>query len=204
MAMHCAVSPFILFQGSNDQQKRSATDPPAVYQVVSSRNHPIDQPFPSGIIYRINTGGPLPVGTDTVIMVEDTKLVSSFEATDNELEGEENEVETLVTVPRGENVRSPGSDVRKGDLVLQKGERILSNGGEIGTLAFVGRRETLVYKKPIVAILSTGNEIVDLQAHTTTQEAEWGGIFDTNRPSLRAALEGLGYSVIDLGIVPDK
>ncbi|XP_006456684.1 hypothetical protein AGABI2DRAFT_211731 [Agaricus bisporus var. bisporus H97] len=181
-----------------------STDPPAVYQVVSSRNHPIDQPLPSGIIYRINTGGPLPVGTDTVIMVEDTKLVSSFEATDNELEGEENEVETLVTVPRGENVRSPGSDVRKGDLVLQKGERILSNGGEIGTLAFVGRRETLVYKKPIVAILSTGNEIVDLQAHTTTQEAEWGGIFDTNRPSLRAALEGLGYSVIDLGIVPDK
>jgi gephyrin len=137
-------------------------------------------------------------------MVEDTKLVSSFEASDNELEGEEKEVETLVTIPPWENVRAPGSDVRKGDLVLQKGERILSNGGEIGTLAFVGRREILVYKKPTVAILSSGNEIVDLQAQTTTEQEEWGGIFDTNRPSLQAALEGLGYSVIDLGIVPDK
>jgi gephyrin len=133
-------------------------------------------------------------------MVEDTKLVSSFGAANNELEGEEKEVETLAAVPQGDNVRAPGSDVRRGDSVLQKGDRIMSNGGEIGTLAFVGRKEVLVYKKPTVAILSTGNEIVDLQAQTPR---EWSGIFDTNRPSLQAALEGLGYSVIDLGIVSD-
>lgn len=138
-------------------------------------------------------------------MVEDTKLVSTIEEGDGALEGEEKEVETLAQVPVGENVRKPGSDVRKGNLALQKGERIMSNGGEIGTLAFVGRKEVLVYKKPVVAILSTGNEIVDLQGQGgVQQQGEWGGIFDTNRPSLQAALEGLGYSVVDLGIVPDR
>ncbi|KAF9450155.1 hypothetical protein P691DRAFT_774137 [Macrolepiota fuliginosa MF-IS2] len=181
-----------------------STDPPAVYKVVTSRNHSIDKSLPSGFIYRINTGGPLPNDADTVITVEDTKLVSTFEAADGESEGEEKEVETLAEIPPGENVRAPGSDVRKGDLVLQKGERILSNGGEIGTLAFVGRKEVSVYRKPVVAVLSTGNEIVDLHGQASVEQGEWSGIFDTNRPSLTAALEGLGYSVVDLGIVPDS
>jgi gephyrin len=73
-------------------------------------------------------------------MVEDTRLVSTFKAADG-TDGEEKEVECLVQVPEGENVRAPGSDVKKGDLVLQKGDIILSEGGEIGTLAFVGRKE---------------------------------------------------------------
>ena len=65
-----------------------------------------------------------------------------------------------------------------------------------------------MYKKPVVAILSTGNEIVDLHSdiESTSYDSNggWGGIFDTNRPSLQAALEGLGYEVVDLGIVPDS
>lgn len=96
--------------------------------------------LPQGVIYRINTGGPLPAGADTVIMVEDTRLVSTHKDSNGE-DVEENEVETLAQVPAGENVRAPGSDVRQGDLVLQRGERIHSGGGEIGTLAFVGRKE---------------------------------------------------------------
>lgn len=56
----------------------------------------------------------------------------------------------------------------------------------------------------MVAILSTGNEIVDVQSSQgAPAEGTWGGIFDTNRPSLQAALEGLGYEVLDLGIVSD-
>jgi gephyrin len=136
-------------------------------------------------------------------MVEDTKLVSTFEANEGDLEGEEKEVETLAQVPPAENVRAPGSDVHKGDLVLAKGERILGNGGEIGTLAFVGRKEVSVHRKPVVGVLSTGNEIVDLHDQASVQWGEWGGIFDTNRPSIQAALEMMGYSVIDLGIVAD-
>ena len=63
-----------------------------------------------------------------------------------------------------------------------------------------------VVKKPVVALLSTGNELVDLQAPASTQisSEEWGGIYDTNRPALRAVLEGLGYEVVDLGIVVDQ
>ncbi|KAF6748996.1 molybdenum cofactor biosynthesis protein [Ephemerocybe angulata] len=186
-----------------------STDPPGVYKVVTSSTHKIADPLPEGTIYRINTGGPLPAGTDTVIMVEDTKLVSTFTAEDapsSDLVGEEKEVETLAQIPQGENVRKPGSDVRKGDLVLKKGERLLSGGGEVGSLAFVGRTEVSAYKKPVVAILSTGNELVDLHQTQAIEEQisdQWGGIYDTNRPSLQAALEGLGYTVVDLGIVKD-
>ncbi|TFK62716.1 molybdenum cofactor biosynthesis protein [Pluteus cervinus] len=181
-----------------------STDPPGVYNVVTPQNHSLSKEVPPATIYRINTGAPLPAGTDAVIMVEDTRLVSTFDNEDGE-EGEEKEVETLAQVPAGENVRYPGSDVKKGDLVLQKGEKIRSGGGEIGTLAFVGRKEVQVVKKPVVAILSTGNEIVDLQSsHPTAGSEEWGGIFDTNRPSLQAALEGFGYEVVDLGVVQDS
>lgn len=58
--------------------------------------------------------------------------------------------------------------------------------------------------KPVVAILSTGNEIVDLHGGQKTSSESWGGIWDTNRPSLQTALESLGYRVLDLGIVSDK
>jgi gephyrin len=54
-------------------------------------------------------------------------------------------------------------------------------------------------------MLSTGNELVDLQSpHIHPSNGDWGGIFDTNRPSLQALLEGDGYKVVDLGIVRDE
>ena len=197
-----------------------ASDAPGIYNVITSQTHLVTDPLPPGDIYRVNTGGPLPAGADAVIMVEDTRLISSHTG-ENGTDGEEKEVETLAQVPAGENVRRPGSDVRKGDLVLQAGERILSSGGEIGTLAFVGRKEVSkalleykhsylelvqvsVYRKPVVAVFSTGNEIVDIQDRVPLSGNEWGGIFDTNRPSLHAALEGMGYEVLDLGVIPDK
>ncbi|KAG6834014.1 hypothetical protein H0H93_012564, partial [Arthromyces matolae] len=138
-------------------------------------------------------------------MVEDTRLVSTYDDDlDEDLAGEEKEIETLAQVPEKENIRFPGTDVKKGDTVLHKGDIIKSGGGEVGTLAFVGQKEVEVYRKPIVALLSTGNELIDLENPGTNSGSDWGGVFDTNRPSLRAALEGLGYEVLDLGIVPDE
>ena len=63
-----------------------------------------------------------------------------------------------------------------------------------------------VYKRPVVAILSTGNEIVDLHAQGDIQIGEdvWSGVYDTNRPSLSAGLKNMGYEVLDLGIVTDE
>ncbi|KAJ7248538.1 MoaB/Mog domain-containing protein [Mycena rebaudengoi] len=179
-----------------------SNNPERFYKVLTSHTHAIGAPLPADCVYRINTGGPLPVGADAVIMVEDTRVSSTF--TDvNGVDVEEKEVECLAQVPAGENVRAPGSDVVKGDLVLQKGDIILSEGGEIGTLAFVGRKEVEVYRRPVVALLSTGDEIVDLQAPKAQSGDAWGRIWDTNRPSLEAALRGMGYDVVDLGIVPD-
>ncbi|KAF9266182.1 hypothetical protein L218DRAFT_922674 [Marasmius fiardii PR-910] len=174
-----------------------SSSPAGTYKVITAKTHTLSQELPEGTIYRINTGAQLPAGTDAVIMVEDTRLVSTHKDDDDD----ENEVETLAQVTPGENVRDPGSDVRKGDLVLQKGERITSAGGELGTLVFVGQRKVEVFKKPVVAILSTGNEIIDLKS--SPSPGSWNS-WDTNRPSLHAALQGMGYEVVDLGIVPDE
>lgn len=111
-----------------------------------------NKPLPQNVIYRINTGSPLPLGTDAVVMVEDTELVSteavyspgkvligkSEPIKDAE---EEFEVRLLVGAEPGENVRASGSDVRKGDLALEKGTLISALGGEVGTLAFVGQKQ---------------------------------------------------------------
>ncbi|KAL7282623.1 hypothetical protein ACG7TL_004095 [Trametes sanguinea] len=180
-----------------------STDPPAIYKVLTARTHALSTPLPLGSVFRVNTGGPLPAGTDAVIMVEDTRLRSTQRTPSGE-EFEEDEIETLVQVEPGENVREPGSDVRKGELVLERGTIVNASGGEIGTLAFVGRTKVNVVRKPVVALLSTGNELLDLQSPHPLPNEGWGGIWDTNRPSLQAAIEGLGYQVVDLGIVPDS
>jgi gephyrin len=114
-------------------------------------------------------------------------------------------VRTLAQVEEHENVRLPGSDVQAGSLVLSRGDVIRSGGGELGTLAFVGKSRVKVYQKPVVALLSTGNELVDLNnPREETHEGAWSGIYDTNRPALSALLQGLGYEVLDLGIMPDE
>lgn len=62
----------------------------------------------------------------------------------------------------------------------------------------------MVHRRPIVAILSTGNELVELEGGASrTGASGWTGVIDTNRPSLQATLEGLGYDVVDLGIAED-
>ncbi len=79
-------------------------------------------------------------------MVEDTQLVSTV--SDNP--DEESEVRTMAQVPAGENVRIPGSDVRYGALVLNRGALLSGTGGEIGTLAFVGRKEVLYFPEDLI------------------------------------------------------
>ena len=131
-----------------------------VYPVLTAATYPLQKakasilntPLPQGHIYRINTGAPLPVGTDAVIMVEDTELVESDETTNDE-----KQVRLLAVVPSGENVRQPGSDVKAGERVLEKGTRVSEIGGEIGTLAFVGRKK----------VGSTSDETICDRAHNS-------------------------------------
>lgn len=215
---------------------------PGTYPVLTPRTFSLstNKDFPSRHIYRINTGSPLPRGTDAVVMVEDTELVrtapsvSERSAKEDTVE-DEVEVKLLVGAKSGENVRAPGSDIRKGEPVLEKGTLVSSLGGEIGTLAFVGQTKVSIHlfhsvqsllssdnaaitartqkvnviRKPVVALLSTGNEVIDLQGVQDQQLGErgrdgWTGTFDTNRPSLAAVLRGMGYEVLDFGIVSDE
>jgi len=170
-----------------------------IYPVVSvSRAAPGSiPPLSSGQVARITTGAPLPPGATAVVMVEDTVLKSMTED-----EKEEAEVEILADrTEDGENVREVGSDVMKGDVVLEKGDIISAIGGEVGLLASVGRPWVKVYDKVTVGVLSTGDEVV---RHDRKGELRLGEIRDSNRPALLSAIKAQGFSTVDLGIAGDK
>ncbi|PWN17767.1 hypothetical protein BCV69DRAFT_285652 [Microstroma glucosiphilum] len=154
-----------------------------------------------GEVCRVNTGQGLPAGTDGVVMVEDTALISTT------AQDEEDEIEILAQIDPMENVRRLGSDVRAGMMVLPAGTTISALGGEIGTLAFLGKTNVSVYRKPKVALLSTGDELRDLKEDADQKGGKeaWGfKVYDANRPGLRAAIEGMGLEVVDLGILGDN
>ena len=150
-----------------------------------------------GQVARITTGAPLPPGANSVVMVEDTVIRSM---TDDGREEKEIEILTDQVKP-DENVREIGSDIRAGDLVLRKGEQITAVGGELGLLASVGKAEVMAYEKPVIGVLSTGDEIV---LHDRPGPLQLGEVRDCNRPTLMAAIQGWGFQVIDLGIAKDK
>ena len=151
-------------------------------------------PLEKGKIARITTGAPLPPGATSVVMVEDTVLKSM--TSDGK---EEREVEILTDeITPGENVREVGSDIKAGEVILRKGEKI--SAGELGLLASVGRAEVAVYEKPVVGIMSTGDEIIQ---HSRPGPLRLGEVRDCNRPTIMAAVESWGYEVVDLGIAKD-
>ncbi|KAK8090576.1 Molybdenum cofactor synthesis domain-containing protein [Apiospora phragmitis] len=139
-----------------------------------------------GEIARITTGAPLPPGRYT--LTDDGK--------------EEKEVEILAeNVQEGENIREVGSDIQIDSLILRKGEQISAVGGEIGLLAAVGVGEVPTYRRPVVGVLSTGDEIVE---HVRPGALRLGEVRDTNRVTLMAAAREWGFEVADLGIAADQ
>lgn len=146
---------------------------------------------------RITTGAPLPPGADSVVMVEDTVLQSMTD--DGQ---EEREIEILANgIESGENVREVGSDVQIGETILRKGEGVTVVGGEFGLLASVGTREVAVYRRPLVGVLSTGDEIIP---HDREGPLKLGEVRDTNRPTLITAARSHRFEVVDLGIASDQ
>ena len=119
---------------------------------------------------RIMTGAPVPQGADTVVLVEDTQ---SGPAPD--------EVTILKPTPKGKNICWKAEDVARGDLVLRRGHRI--RPPEIATLAACGRARVSIYRRPTVAVLSTGDEVVPIEA-----APQPGQIRDTNSHYLAARL----------------
>ncbi|KAK6345917.1 hypothetical protein TWF730_010258 [Orbilia blumenaviensis] len=175
------------------------TDGVGIYPVVGvSHAAPGEmKPLEAGQIARITTGAPLPPGATAVVMVEDTRIAKATEDGTEELE-----IEILASgLTELENVREVGSDMKTGDLLLRKGAEITAVGGEIGLLASVGIVEIEVYKKPVVGVLSTGDEIVP---HDRDEALKVGEVRDSNRPTLLAAINARGYEAVDLGIAKDQ
>lgn len=137
-----------------------------------------------GEAIRIMTGAPMPEGADAVVRVEDTKV-----------EGEK--VHIGVAVETGNHVRPAGGDVRGGSEVFAAGTRL--GPAHLGVLATVGVVEPVVSKRPRVAIMSTGDELLPPE----TPELGPGMIRDSNRPMLAAMVEEAGAEVGDLGRIPD-
>jgi molybdopterin molybdotransferase len=145
----------------------------------------------SGEAARIMTGAHMPAGADAVIPVEDTDF-------NNRSAGAPAPQTITISKPArvNENVRPRGMDVRTGDVILRKGQRI--NAQSTGILAMLGFATVEVYKRPRVAMLSSGDELLQVDA-----PLESGKIRDSNSYMLAALIEGAHAQVLRLGIAKD-
>jgi molybdopterin molybdotransferase len=138
----------------------------------------------AGEAMRIMTGAPMPDGADTVVRVEDT---------DNGVDP----VTVTRATPTGLSVRKAGEDVRRGQTVLSAGTVL--RAAEIGVLASLGRERVPTVRRPNVAIVSTGDELVEIGKVPGP-----GQIRDSNRYSLAAAVRSMHSSAFELGIARDN
>jgi putative molybdopterin biosynthesis protein len=136
----------------------------------------------------IATGGMIPRGADAVVMVEHTD--AHEDADGNTL------VEILRPATSGQFIATAGSDIARGETVLRRGQTLTSR--EIGMLAAVGLAEVAVWRRPRVAIFSTGDEIV-----APGSAIQPGQVYDSNAAILAAAVEEAGGEPVRLGIVRD-
>jgi molybdopterin molybdotransferase len=128
-------------------------------------------PVRDGQCIEISTGAPMPEGADAVVMVEETESDADSGAT----------VSIFAEVQPQQNVGARGADIQSGQIVVAAGDTL--NSSRIGALAAIGASSVEVYQRPRVAILSTGNEIVE-----PGQELEPGQIYDINRFTISAVV----------------
>jgi molybdopterin molybdotransferase len=164
----------------------------------ASSSHPVRleviEDLPAGFIskknlkrgqaIRIMTGAPIPKGVDTVVPVEDAKQDDQF-------------VLIFTTLPSDENIRKAGEDVKEGERVISAGDLIRPS--EVGMLASVRRSFVSVYQRPLVAILCTGEELVDVDG--ILDEVK---IVSSNSYTLAAQVKDCGAIPVQLGIVRDR
>jgi molybdopterin molybdotransferase len=141
---------------------------------------------------RIMTGAPLPQGADAVLPVEDT----DFQNRSAGLPAPEF-VRAYQAVKAGENVRPRGMDIRAGEAVLQAGH--LLKPQDLGVLAMLGEAQIRVHRRPRVALLSSGDELLAVDA-----PLESGKIRDSNSYTLAALIESAGAEVLRLGVAADQ
>ena len=158
---------------------------------IPAGSHPSISLAP-GEAARIMTGAPIPVGADAVIPVEDT----SFNDRDAGTPAPD-KVQIFKPAPAGWNIRPRGMDIRSGHAVLNQGH--LLKPQDLGLLAMLGFAEVLVFRKPRVALFSSGDELLPVDA-----PLEAGKIRDSNSYMLAARIEDAGADVIRLGVAKDN
>ena len=164
----------------------------------ADQNHPVRleviEDLPAGFIstktvgkgqaIRIMTGAPIPRGADTIVPVEETKKKDEF-------------VSIFKSFPTGEYIRKAGEDVKRGDHIISKGDII--RPAEAGMLASLGRSFIFVYQRPLVAILCTGEELVDVDGDLDEIK-----IVSSNSYTLAAQVKDCGAISVQLGIAKDR
>ena len=146
----------------------------------------------AGQAARIMTGAPVPEGADAVVMVEDTD--SDQRGTGS---AAPERVRAFRSVRVGENIRTRGMDIKRGYRVLYSGQRLRPQ--ELGMLAMLGVAQVTLFRRPRVALLSSGNELSPVEL-----PLEPGKIRDTNTYTLSALIAETGCEVLSLGIAPDQ
>jgi molybdopterin molybdotransferase len=137
-----------------------------------------------GTVARIFTGAEVPAGADTVVMQEHCR-------------GTAGEVCIQKLPAKGANIRKRGQDIRRGQRVLDVGQRLRAQ--DLGLAASLGIASIPVYRRLKVAILSTGDELVE-----PSEQAKPGQIYNSNRFTMNGLLSAWGFEVIDLGIARDE
>ena len=146
--------------------------------------NPFDAPLGKGECIRIMTGAQVPAGADTVIMQE-------------HVERYEDVISVSPEHQAGQNVRHPGEDIAKGEVVLEAGT--LLRAAELGLLASLGIPAIKVKRKLKVAFFSTGDEL-----RAVGEPLAEGQIYDSNRYTIYGMLKGLNVEIIDLGVIRDE
>jgi molybdopterin molybdotransferase len=150
----------------------------------SAAGSPYSGTIQPGTAARILTGGVVPEGADCVVMVE-------------EVDAQGDTVTVPASLKPGQNFHAPGADLRAGEHVLAVGQEL--GAAEIGLAAALGFPRLPVYRRPRVALMSTGDELIEVGGKPGR-----GQIFDSNRWALLAALSEAGAEVRSLGIGPDQ
>jgi molybdopterin molybdotransferase len=160
---------------------------PVTLQVVgeSSAGNPYPKKLKSGNAVRVMTGGKIPKGADGVVPIEAVKSVG------------EGSVQITSPVPIGQHVRHAGEDVQQGEKILNEGELI--GPPQIGVLASLGRTKVRVFRKPLVNILATGDELAEVD-----EKLNEGEIRNSTSYSLAAYVAQEGGMPEVLGVAPDK
>jgi molybdopterin molybdotransferase len=145
----------------------------------------VDFAIGPGEAARISTGGMLPAGTDSVVMIEHTGCIDS------------DTIEVYRSVAPGQHVVQTAEDFRKDEIILVKGQKLRPQ--EVGLLAAFGKEKIAVFKKPLIGIISTGDEIVPID-----QKPDHGQIRDINTYTLFCQIQDAGAVPVPFGIVRDN